>query len=80
VAKIKGDVCFFAGISQPIVVAAGFDPNGHLWPESLDVVVENVEIVWHITVKQNFSVFVHDTDVHRTGMKVDATVILLIQL
>jgi len=71
-----GAICFFAGVGQLIVVAARFDPDGHLRPESLDVVVENVKIVWHITVKQNFSVFVHDTDVHRTAMQVDATVIL----
>jgi len=46
------------------------------WLESFNVILENVEIVWHITVKEYLSFFVHHTDVHRTGMKVDATVIL----
>ncbi len=44
-----------AGVGEPIVETARFDPDGHLGPETLDVVLENVKIVWHIMVKEYFS-------------------------
>ena len=39
-------------IGKPMVKATGFDPIAIFWQESMNVVVENVEIVWYITMKE----------------------------
>jgi hypothetical protein len=79
-AKIKWNALISAGIGQPVIHMGGFYTDGNIRQEWLHLLLELAKVCSHITKEKDFTLLVHDTGIHLTGMKIDATDIFGINL
>src|SRR5262245_5739145 len=74
VSKDKGNPFVRTEVGQPIPGKDAFDRHNETVPTGGNGVEKRSRRGFHIAVEHDFSVVVHDTDVHTPGMQVDTAV------
>jgi hypothetical protein len=74
VAENEGNIFFIAEVSEPIPGEHAFYGNDDVFAVWFDSLEEGIGLSVDIFVEQDGSVLIEDTEIHGSGMKVDAAV------
>lgn len=77
-AKDKGYVFVFAGISQPVPGKHTFCRNDKIIPKRFNGSQKDIRSGLHVPMKNSFSNMIDDADIHFGCMKVDSAVIFVL--
>ena len=74
VTEDKGDPVLSTQVSEPVPGKHALDGDDEIVMVRLDDLEESIGPCWQVAVDQNLPVLIDDTDVHRSGVKIDTAV------
>lgn len=77
-AKYKGNRFTVTQIGQPVPDEQTFDGDDDVFPEGLNGGQKGFRVGSGVFVKDGFSFLIQDTDVHGSGVQIDAAIILVL--